>query len=142
MREILFRGKNNGRWVYGSLVHTENEFVIIPEDATRLYGAEYDWGYVVDPETVGQFTGLKDKNGTRIFEGDIVDASATWWDAAGPAGHETPILEVAYDLDVCGFYPFANYDCDCGVFINGPKVVVIGNVHDNPEIEVEQREDD
>ena len=134
MREILFRGKrlDNGDWVYGYYVHIGpvscQRAYIIPEYASSLYVNE------VDPSTVGQYTGLKDKNGKRIWEGDIIDASAEWWDASGPSGHSSPIIPVEWCEYYCGFDPFANYDCDCGVFIYANNCIVIGNVHDNPEL--------
>ena len=134
MREILFRGKrlDNGDWVYGYYVHIGpvscQRAYIIPEYASSLYVNE------VDPSTVGQYTGLKDKNGKRIMEGDIIDASAEWWDASGPAGHSSPIIPVEWCEYYCGFDPFANYDCDCGVFIYANNCIVIGNIHDNPEL--------
>ena len=136
MREILFRGKriDNGEWVEGN--------IFIPDKLTNreppteiLVGTNVvRISYEVDPETVGQYTGLTDKNGKKIFEGDIVDASNEWWYAAGPAGHDSPVILVEWSNDLCGFEPFANYDCDCGVYISAKNCEVIGNIHDNPEL--------
>ena len=130
MREILFRGKRicNGKMMFGSLFCcNDGDCYIVADDFHRSH-------YRVEPETVGQFTGLTDKNGTKIFEGDIVDASGEWWNAAGPAGHDSPIIAVEWDDELCGFAPFAVYDCDCGVYISSRGVEVIGNIYDNPEL--------
>lgn len=56
-----------------------------------------------------------------------------WWDAAGPAGYDSPIVEVVWVNNYSGFFPFANYDCDCGVYTEPENCKVLYNIHDKEE---------
>lgn len=124
MREILFRGKrtDNGEWVQGypcryGWIGKEKDY-IIPDYASALYTAE------VDPETIGQYTGLTDMNGNKIFEKDIIHI-----------GRYTGIVK--WDNDSARF---ALYQKDMISMISGfnadtmNMALVIGNIHDNPEL--------
>lgn len=125
MREILIRGKrvDNGEWVYGYFVKMLWEYIIIPlEDKNTVYP--------VVPETVGQYTGLTDKNGRKIFEGDIV--GLTYYTLSE---ERKVIAEVAYEEESAAFvlYSFGTENKGiCAEICNTNKV--IGNIHDNPEM--------
>ena len=123
MREILFRGKrvDNGEWVEGcGIIATENWVSIftviddIDENSSEVNEIE------ILPETVGQYTGLTDENGRRIFEGDIVDYVSS--DVIGNPKTGTIIVENMTDYDTM-------------IYLNhSSEVEIIGNIHDNPEL--------
>ena len=126
MREILFRGKEIGadRWVHGSLdIHKSGVVVIMPDEiVTSIYAR-------VDPDTVGQFTGLTDKNGKKIFEGDIVkiDIAGLIFNAVCKF-HSGSFGLVWHYMGADRWQAFTSI---CHV-----EYVVIGNIHDNPELRI------
>ena len=129
VRVIEFRWKDidTGKWIYGRLLADD---VIVPsgqEFGVCSNRIEDDlMAYIVDPETVGQYTGLKDKNNVKIFEGDIVriieedENTVVKWDERG-AAFKTVWSRVSAGAS---FYENLWYD----------DIEVIGNIYDNPEI--------
>jgi len=115
-REILFRGKriDNDKWIYGLPI--EYEYGISITNINSLHhidGAEWNFNDIqIIPETIGQFTGLTDKNEVKIFEGDVVK---DW------AGTRVVKFEI---YDNYQGYDLEPDDIDCEI---------IGNIHDNPE---------
>lgn len=128
-REILFRGKriDNGEWVEGNLIQypLSSYFHIMSNHG-------FDDAICVLPETVGQFTGLTDKNGKKIFECDIVRRFNS-------KEQEVMRYAVKWNTDCCMFVLMCEdtylgeYDSDFTVFY-GEELEIIGNVHDNPEL--------
>lgn len=121
MREILFRGKrsDSGEWIYGDLLQP-TDVVDCTEISQNIgVGTRYE----VIPETVGQYTGLTDKNGVKIFEGDIVIGKKGY---AGSPYY--PIWEQRFAVK----YEYGCYRelCDTSYY----EFEVIGNIHDNPEL--------
>ena len=125
MREILFRGKreSDGRWLYGlysdDRVHGTDFPCIMP-----LTTEEDDGDWAVLEETVSQYTGLTDKNGTKIFGGDILEFTYD--------GEKTPYLIKWDKFDCCYriWEPDKAYDyCDCR---DSETFEVIGNIFDTP----------
>lgn len=118
-RKIKFRGKRNknGEWVFGYYV----EDFLSPKDAVIVNTEGEKW-FFVNPESVGQFTGLHDKNGKEIYEGDVVKA----W-----KHNETSFVHEIKHRD--GIFWFGNWNWSefQNVFRN---IEVIGNIHDNPEL--------
>lgn len=135
MREILFKAKrlDNGEWIEGCYWTNlfGNHFIRIAQDKAGRFTID---DYEIDPDTLCQFTGMTDKDYNKIWENDIVDISDCLWDAPGPAGYDSSIVLVEWSEINCGFDPFANYDCDCGVYYDAKSVKVIGNKFDNPEL--------
>lgn len=130
MRTIKFRGKilelnigcdkNVGDWVYGDL-HLLSKIPHIHTNSRK---------YIIDTETIGQYTGLMDKNGNEIYEGDIVDA----WSA----GSHLPNGIIKWGEGIAGFFimpPKCNAVWHLvGNDENKETLEVLGNIHDNPEL--------
>ena len=132
MREILFRGKrlDNGEWIIGHLLKYADGRARINESHTDIFCYEKDNSIIqtvaheVDPDTVGQYTGLTDKNGKRIFEGDIVrgtDALERGLKVYGYIDHKNGSFVIVGDMMT--HYRWLDYD-----------VEIIGNIHDNYEL--------
>lgn len=133
MREILFRGKRSdtGDWVKGFYVQKPNPFSEGGKPIRHCIVDLPPFGYDVDPETVGQFTGLTDKNGKRIFEGDIVNMDDEDWSSLG---YTYQICAVRFDDFTGGFEPFSTYDWDSSEYIRASHCEVVGNIYDNPDM--------
>ena len=130
MRDIEFRGKriDNGEWVEGyyykaKYCRTDDElcdYITIPHPKEYNEPSSH---YIVNPETIGQYTGLKDKNGKNIFEGDTV-----WF------GDEKERGVVYFDNSCSRFaVRFDTFDAAFDHLYSN-ELEIIGNVHDNPEL--------
>lgn len=135
MREFRGKREDNGEWAVGYYLKicdkhkiyvpfTEEEKKFFKHSKYEKLGGRYK---TVIPETVGQFTGLTDKNGKKIFEGDILDCGdrivyVKWHDYCG-----------TWD---CDFIRYKGDKCSNGVTPAEWKyrAVVIGNIHDNPDL--------
>ena len=117
----------SGKWCYGNLQIRKDDCYIITPDETLLGTYEK-----VDRNTVGQFTGLKDKNGKEVYEGDIIRNINSQW--------KKPIN---------GVVEYGEFNCDCcagvyGWYVEGGDIrkiescEVIGNVFENPELVKEE----
>ena len=139
MREILFRGKriNTGEWLEGCAVKKIDPLLGISywyivrnelSDGGMLESVA-SW-YKVDPATVGQYTGLKDRNGKRIFEGDIVRYYSTYREEF--TGENCVVEYGVYNCSCCdGVYGWEFKGGDIRI---DECYEIIGNIHDNPEL--------
>lgn len=129
MRTIKFRGKasHNGEWLYGDLINIHGEYHILGEDDMREDGhhvtQDSDRPTWVEPDTIGQFTSLYDKNGNEIYEGDVLKAG------------DVELLEVRFVRGVFAFLWNGNLDEEFPTsYPTHQWAEVIGNIHDNPEL--------
>ena len=133
MREILFRGKraDNGKWEYGDLwCNPYGKRVVCVVSPINDQGTT--GGNEVIPETVGQYTGLTDKNGRKIFEGDIVRYGDTIHRVVFEQRNGTAYFGLVYSSFET--LPFGHYQ-------DLKQIKVIGNIYDNPELlEVKQND--
>ena len=143
MREIKFRGKrkDNGEWVYGCPLETKMSGVYIIGTKTKSkphkIGGEIAsvsisdvvWQHEVDPDTVGQYTGLHDKNGKEIYEGDIVKRTC---DLIG-AEHDNFTGVVKFE---CAAFMLENFDKTDGRYLwdDVQELEILGNIYENPEL--------
>ena len=129
MREILFRGKRaiNGDWVYGDFVHGNERKSL--RDSIFVYDSETQSfnDYEINPSTLGQYTGMKDKNGKLIFEGDIVKTDKF--------SEPNKQYIIKYDLQFGAFIGQDRYNVYFVTFDgNSGEFEVFGNIYDNPEL--------
>ena len=137
MREILFRGKHNGEWVYGSFASAPRKALIyeISESIPTRMEGKY-----VDIKTVGQYTGLTDKNGKKIFEGDVFRLED---EMVGIIIFKDGCFRLQV-WGLCGTFTESGYDecgggwglieCEPMDWYNLHDMEIIGNIHDNPEL--------
>ena len=130
MMEILFRGKrtHNGEWVYGDFMRGNERKSL--RDSIFVYDSETQSfnDYEINPSTLGQYTGLTDKNGKRIFEGDVAKVLQ---------GKDKDIAYVGFENGAFMLYPKTGniYERTLWEYwYNDWDVEVVGNITDNPEL--------
>ena len=140
MREILFRGQDavTREWIYGCYVDNRDRGrcppIIVPKNGNPHI-------YVI-PETVGQFTGLVDRNGKRIFEGDILCAMTGWSWNGKTRERYLEYVKVIYNSQKARFEIFGKLGGSHKALdqaVNKYDALLCGNIHDNPELLKEQK---
>lgn len=134
MREIKFRGKckDTDEWVYGDLVrNVEGVFAVVPPYQMNMNNVCSD--YEVEEDTIGQFTGLHDKNGKEIYEGDILQYIGRGADIVGKIYYR----EVTFkEGSFCIYCKDLNIHSPMSGYITNGVLGwdVVGNIHDTPEL--------
>lgn len=141
-RETLFRGKrvDNGDWVVGDLIHRQIWSSSLTIIRVSDDGFEHYEEYEVKPETVGEFTNLTDKNGNKIFEGDIVKVGRKLTINIGysypkliETSAPTKIFVVIYSVELGCFCFSEKYNTDYETITSDCEI--IGNIYDKKEKE-------
>jgi len=132
MRQIKFRGKTKvtGKWICGDIAHLYGDVHIQTDISDNDRRGTIGWD--VDVDTIGQFTGIVDRNGTEIYEGDIIRA----YDSNGkPVLHEVYYFnkEARFATKLIG-YENLNEGLLIQKWINELDFEIIGNIFDNPEL--------
>ena len=142
MREILFRGKKtwDGLWVYGMPTYTYDMSGSRDKSIQAIIQSGNIVESMVNPFTFGQYTGLKDKNGNKIFEGDIIEIE----DIYGLYLHNPNTRNVIefYNGSFILRHILDKYASDDSFHLssNNEDSIIVGNIHDNPELLKGERE--
>jgi uncharacterized phage protein (TIGR01671 family) len=132
-REIEFRGFDGREWRYGDLEY--NRKTGIARIHTYKEDGSYDKQYAVDPDTVGEFTGMRDRHGNKVFEGDVVDvydftsAYASKYRGVVKMYRGSWCVEYEDSIFDTVFHPMLFFDD-----FADRKTEVVGNIHNNPEL--------